>query len=267
MKKVFEWILNHLVLIVGILVFGIALGVWGGSVLKTNLDYKTYEAKYDENDLEVRSMYDAQPKRIEIDDKYVSYNGDGSIKSNKSNYKNSLNVTPDQFTVDTTQAEYVTAEGYLDLTEKGGKVDLKFTLEEKSFLDVVFVISSQNKYQESGKDKFGVKDLIANVNFIVNGQTMEDDVTLDNTDGTAVEWHNLVMAGFALPAGEVTISIKSVSGKEKMMPNVRCISLFTTQPLGEAQQAQSSINNLDLTRHIMCLVLSFLLPYLQIMIK
>ena len=235
MKKVLNWILNHMVLIVGIIVFGIALGVGGGAVLKTNLDYKNYEAKYDENDLEVRSMYDAQPKRIEIDDKFVSYNADGSIKSDSSGRKNSLNVTPDQFKVTTSQQEYVTEGGYLDLTTSGGKVELKFTLPEKSFLDIVFVVSSENAYQENGKDKYGVKDLISNVNFVINNQTMEDDVTLENENGTGPEWHNLVMAGFALPAGQVNISIQSISNKQAMMPNIRNISLFTTQPLTAAE--------------------------------
>ena len=231
MKKVLDWIINHMVLIVGILVFGIALGVGGGLVLKTQLDYQAYEKKYDENDLEVRSMYDAQPKRIEIADDYVSYNDDESIKSNKSGYKNAQNITPDQFTVTTEQEEFVTADGYVDLTTKGGKIALKFTLEEKSFVDIAFVISSQNAYKEDNKDKYGVKDLLSNVNFVVNNQTMEDDVTLLNENGESPEWHNLVMVGFALPAGEVNVSIQSVSEKVKMMPQVKNIAFFSSQPL------------------------------------
>ena len=231
MKKVLNWIINHMVLIVGILVFGVVLGVGGGLVLKTQLDYKTYEAKYDENDLEVRSMYDAQPKTIEIADNYVSYNSDGSIKSSKSSYKNVQNIEPDQFTVTTEQAEYVTEGGYVDLTEKGGKINLKFTLEEKSFVDIVFAISSQNAYKADNKDKFGVRDLLSNVNFIVNNQTMEDDVTLVNETGESPEWHHLVMAGFALPAGEVNVAIESVSNKLNMMPQVKNIAFFSTQPL------------------------------------
>ena len=231
MKKVLDWIINHMVLIVGILVFGIALGVGGGLVLKTQLDYQAYEKKYDENDLEVRSMYDAQPKRIEIADDYVSYNDDGSIKSNKSGYKNAQNITPDQFAVTTEQEEFVAADGYVDLTTKGGKIALKFTLEEKSFVDIAFVISSQNAYKEDSKDKYGVKDLLSNVNFVVNNQTMEDDVTLVNENGESPEWHNLVMVGFALPAGEVNVSIQSVSEKVKMMPQVKNIAFFSSQPL------------------------------------
>ena len=231
MKKVLNWILNHMVLIVAILVFGVALGVGGGSVLKTQTDYRAYEVKYDENDLEVRSLYDAQPKRIEIADKYVTYKDNGEIKSNKSGYKNAINISPEEFTGTTTQDNYIAEGGYVDLTEKGGKIALKFSLQEKSFVDIAFAISSQNAYKEDGKDKFGVKDLLSNVNFVVNNQTMEDDVTLTNADGEAPEWHQLVMVGFALPAGDVNISIQSISGKLNMMPLVRNIALFSSQPL------------------------------------
>ena len=231
MKKVLNWILNHMVLIVGILVFGIAIGVGGGAVLKTQSDYQTYEAKYDENDLEVRSMYDAQPKRIEIADNYVAYKNGNEIKSNKSGYKNAINILPNQFKVTTTQDSYITSDGYVDLTEKGGKIALKFTLEEKSFVDIAFSLSSQNAYKEDGQDKFGVKDLLSNVNFVINNQTMEDDVTLANENGESPEWHHLVMVGFALPAGEVNVSIQSVSGKLNMMPHVKNIAFFSSQPL------------------------------------
>ena len=237
MKKVLNWFLNHMVLVVGILVLVIALGVWGGSVFKTNVDYKGYEKKYDENDLEVRSLYDAQPKRIEIADDYVTFNDSGEIKSNKSGYKNAQNVTPDKFNVTTTQETYLAEGGYLDLTTSGGKVALKFTLEEKSFVDIVFVISSQNKYTENNEDKYGVKDLLSNVNFVVNNQTMEDDINLANKDGESPEWHQLVMVGFALPAGDVNVVIQSASGKNAMMPQVKSIAFFSSQPLTLAQEA------------------------------
>ena len=236
MKKVLNWLINHLVLVVGILVLVIALGVWGGMVLKTNTDYKGYEKKYDENDLEVRSLYDAQPKRIEINDDYVSYN-DGEIKSNKSGYKNAQNIKPDQFNVTTTQDSYVTDAGYVDLTEKGGKIALKFTLEEKSFVDIAFVISSQNTYKENNEDKYGVKDLLSNVNFVINNQTMEDDINLVNSTGESPEWHHLVMVGFALPAGDVNVVIQSTSGKTAMMPQIKNIAFFSTQPLTLVQEA------------------------------
>ena len=176
-------------------------------------------------------MYDAQPKRIEIADKYATFNDDGSVKSNKSGYKNAQNVNPEQFSVTTDQESYITEGGYVDLTSKGGRINLKFTLEEKSFVDIAFVISTQNKYVESGEDKYGVKDLLSNVNFMVNNQIMEEEINLVNANGEAPEWHILTMVGFALPAGDVNISIQSINSKNALMPQVKNIAFFSSQPL------------------------------------
>ena len=158
-------------------------------------------------------------------------------ESNKSGYKNAQNIKPDQFNVTTTQDSYVTDAGYVDLTEKGGKIALKFTLEEKSFVDIAFVISSQNTYKENNEDKYGVKDLLSNVNFVINNQTMEDDINLANSTGESPEWHHLVMVGFALPAGDVNVVIQSTSGKTAMMPQIKNIAFFSTQPLTLVQEA------------------------------
>lgn len=238
MKKVLNWLVNHLVLVVGIALLVGALGVAGGKMLKSQADYGAYEDKYDVNDLEVRSMYDAAPKNIEIIDKFVTFKADGSIKSNKSGRKNSLNVTPDQFTVTTSQESYINEEGYLDLTASGGKVELSLTLEEKSFVDIAFVVSSQNIYTENEEEKYGVKELISNVNFIINGQTMDDSaVDLVNSTSSSPEWHNLVMAGFALPAGDVKVTIQSINGKNALMPNIKNIAFFSSQPLTLVQKA------------------------------
>lgn len=238
MKKVLNWLVNHLVLVVGIALLVGALGVAGGNMLKSQADYGAYEDKYDVNDLEVRSMYDAAPKNIEIIDKFVTFKADGSIKSNKSGRKNSLNVTPDQFTVTTSQESYINEEGYLDLTASGGKVELSLTLEEKSFVDIAFVVSSQNIYTENEEEKYGVKELISNVNFIINGQTMDDSaVDLVNSTSSSPEWHNLVMAGFALPAGDVKVTIQSINGKNALMPNIKNIAFFSSQPLTLVQKA------------------------------
>ena len=235
MKKVLNWIINHLVLVVGIIVLVTTLGVVGGKMLKSKSDYGAYEDKYDVNDLEVRSMYDAQPKNVEIIDKFVSYDNNGNIKSNKSGRKNALNVVPEEFTVTTSQQSYISEEGYVDLTASGGKVEISLKLEEKSFVDINFRISSQNSYVENEEEKYGVKELLSNVNFIVNNQTMEGNVNLENSSANSPEWHNLVMSGFALPAGDVKVVIQNISGKQAMMPNIQCISFFSSQPLTVAQ--------------------------------
>ena len=235
MKKVSTWILNHLVIVLAVLVFVPTIIISACIIVKSYNVYQAYEAVYNENDLEVRSLFDAQPTNIVIQDKFVSYKADGTVRSSKSSYKNNLTAYPEDFTVTTEQTEYVTEDGFLDLSEKGGKVVLKFTLPERSFMDIVFNVSSQNTYIEDGKEKYGVKDLLGSVNFVINGQTMEEEVTLTNKSADSPEWHNLVMRGFALPEGNVTVEIKSLTNKVALMPQIRSITFFTSAVLSYAQ--------------------------------
>lgn len=228
MKKVGIWFLNNLKWIFAVVVLVITGSVIASNMIGSYNDYKAYESAYNENDLEMRSNAPASPKSIEIADDFVTYSG-SNIASTKSKCKYETTIWSDELLVTTTQAEYL-VDDYIDLTEKGGTIALTLSLEEKSFVDIDFVISSVRETTENDETVYGVKDLLTNVDFIVNGETMEEEVNLENT-GSEVEWHHLVMSGFALPAGDVTISIKSKNGKASYMPQLRNIHLFSTQAL------------------------------------
>lgn len=234
MKKVFTWILNHLVIILAVLVFVPVLAVSGSLIAKSYQDYQVYEEQYYADVLEVRALSEAQPSAIEIQDSYVSYAKDGSVKSSKSPYKNKLTAYSEDFTVTTDQDLYLD-DNCVDLTEKGGKILLKLDLEDISYVDIIFRISSTYAYlnKDGDVERYGVKDLLTNVNFTVNGQTMEDEVDLKNAKGEP-EWHNLVMRGFALPQGRVTVEIKSMSNKAALMPQVRSISFISSAAMSIA---------------------------------
>ena len=239
MKKIGNWIVNHLKVVLAIVTFSITFVVIGVVMLNSFTSYQNYEKRYDANDLEKRSNLAASPKRIEFEDDFVSYKDDGSIKSKKSSYKNSVTAWAQDLEVSSTQEGIVPGTGimdtYIDITEKGGKIALNLTLEEKSFVDIDFVISSTRESKDAdGETVYGVKDILSNVGFIVNGEVMEDVLDLNNSDGQ-VEWHHLVMAGFALPAGNVNITISNNSGKAAFMPQVRNITVFTSAPVSIAQ--------------------------------
>lgn len=229
MKKFATWCLNHLGLLLGIVVFVITFAVIGGVMLNSHNAYIEYEKKFNEADLELRSNSPAQAQFIEFQDDY------------KSEYKNKLELFADELNVTTTQEEYM-IEDYIDLTEKGGSVLIKLSLEERSFVDIDFVISSEYKTEVTGEEgedpieEYGVKDLLNNVTFIVNGENMEeDDVDLIN-NGNGVEFHHLIMAGFALPEGNVTVEIKSNSGKNALMPQMQKVSFFSSAVLTVASE-------------------------------
>lgn len=231
MKKLGIWFLNNLKWILAVVVLVVTGSVVANNMVSSYNDYKAYESAYNQNDLETRSNAPAAPKSIEIADDFVKYDGN-RVASSKSKYSNETTLWADELNVSTNQAEYL-VDDYIDLTEKGGTIALSLSLEEKSFLDIDFVVSSVKETTENDETVYGVKDLLTNVDFIVNGETMEEEIDLENS-GSDVEWHHLVMSGFALPAGDVTITIKSKSGKSSLMPQLRNVHLFSSQALALA---------------------------------
>lgn len=220
MKKFATWCLNHLGLLLGIVVFTVTFAIIGGVMLNSYNAYLAYVKDFNETDLEIRSLSGAQPIAIEMNDNF------------KSEYKNELSVTADELNVSTQQSEYM-VDDYIDLTSRGGKVSLKLSLEEKSFVDIDFEIATNYSVTNDGEEEFGIKDLISNVQFVINGEVMEEsDVNLIEED-----FHHLVMISFALPAGDVTVEMNSVSGKNALMPYLRGITFFSSQVLSIAEEA------------------------------
>lgn len=237
MKKFLNVILNLSGVILGVIVFGVTAAIIANTMLTSYKNYKIYEEKYYQNDLDVRSLKEASPNRIAIEDDFVEYNDDGSVKSTTSSYKNELTVWANDLNINASQEQTTFVQGnsifdsYIPTLEKGGTIALYLYSEEKTFLDLDFVISSEHANEEEDGTTYGVEKLLNNVSFIINGEVMEDeDIDLLN-GGNGVEWHHLVMAGFALPAGHITIEIKNNSGKADLMPEVRNISVFTSQPV------------------------------------
>lgn len=224
MKKFGSWVLDHLKLVFTILTFGITLIVIGLVMLTSYTSYKAYEKKFAQNDLDIRSLSPAQPTSIEIADKF------------KSQFKKrfTFEAGMEELKVTTSQEEYLTGD-YIDLTTSGGTISTSLELEKKAFVDIVFTLSSEYKVTEEDGDVYGVKDLLSNAGFVVNGEAMEEVINLENS-GPGQEWHQLVMSGFALPAGPVNVTISSVSGKAAMMPQLKSITFYASQPLSMPAQ-------------------------------
>ena len=222
MKKFTTWVLDHLKIVAAILVFGVTLIVIGVVMLNSFTSYQKYERDFEQNDLNVRSLSPAQPVNSEIIDDF------------KSSYKNELSFDAKDLKVTTNQTEYLVND-YIDLTDSGGSIAINLELEQKAFVDVVFTVSSEYMVTEDEKSVYGVKDLLNNTSFVINGETMEDVVDLPNA-GAGQEWHRLVLAKFALPAGAVKVTVANASGKAAQMPQIKNISFFSSQPLTIAQE-------------------------------
>ena len=224
MNKFATWILDHLKIVLTVLVFGITLPILGFVMINSYTSYKQYEANFRQNDLDIRSLSAAQPTLTEFNENFKSENNKKFVFS------------ADDLKVETSQSSYI-VDDYIDLTQTGGTISAKLSLEKKAFVDIVFTISSEYKTTEDGEDVYGVKDLLSNVGFVVNGERMEDVVDLEN-GGNGPEWHKLVMSGFALPVGDVNVTISSTSGKNAMMPQLKDITFYSSQKLALPQEAE-----------------------------
>lgn len=219
MKRILNWFLDHLKLVFTILVFGITFLVIGLVMLTSYTSYQRYEKNYAQTDLITRSLSPALPTSIEINDKFKSEYGK----------KLSFNADADEIKVTTSQEEYL-IDGYIDLTKTGGSISITLELEKMSFVDIVFTVGTEYQKEDGEETIYGVKDLLTNAGFVVNGELMEEVVDLENNEGE-LAWHKLVMSGFALPAGEVKVTISNVNNKNAMMPKLQNITFFSSQKL------------------------------------
>ena len=220
MKKLGTWLLNHLGLILGIVTFTITFAVIGFTMLGSYTNYLAYEKQFNETDLEIRSLSGAQPKFIEMQDNF------------KSEYKNTLVLGASDLKVTSSQEDYM-VDDYIDLTTKGGKISTKLSLEQKSFVDIDFEIATQYVTKGEDGDEFGIKDLMSNVQIVVNGETMEEE----GIDLVEEGWHHLVMVSFALPVGDVTVDFSSLSGKAALMPQLKSMTFYSSAVLQLAEEA------------------------------
>ena len=208
-----KWILKHLRLFTGIIVFGVTFIIVGIVMLVSYNSYKDYEKKYYQNDLDMRSATAAAPKVVEIDDNF------------KSKYKTNLVAYAEDMTYTTTQANYAPVQGEETyLPSINGKISVKLELEEKSFVDLDFVINTA-----------ATDNLLGNVSIKVNNSLIEEDGIKVEKDGENIEWHHLVMRNFALPQGELSIEFESVKGKKA--PDLKNIAVYANAALSYAQAA------------------------------
>ena len=231
-NKKSNFILDHLKIIVGALIGVIMVIVCGLVMLNSYNQFKKDDQAYNDNDLLVRSGVEAAPKKIAINDQFASYKDDGSIKSTKSNLKNKMSAFADELVTDVD----VDLEGsgklgtYIPNTV--GSVSLNLTVDKTTFVDIDFVISSGY----AGATTFDTEDILGQVNFKVNNNTIEgNNIVLKNDSEGEVEFHHLVMTGFAIPEGDLKISVNAISGKTAYMPNIRNISVFADATIAQAE--------------------------------
>lgn len=237
MKKLLNWVLAHLRLVIVLSVVTVTLVVVGSVMLSSYVSYKNYEAQYNADDLEARSKVEPAPKGVDIIDNYATFDGNGNIKSSKG-YSKKLTATAADLTI--TQAASTKTEDLVDVEGQGGDayvpclktdggVSMTFAVPDRSTnADLVFRISSSYAKVEDETTTYGVKDLFSYINFKVNDIVMDGEVDLLN-DSEDQQWHLLVMKNFALAEGEYKVEISPIAGKGAYMPDIRSISVLTNK--------------------------------------
>ncbi|NLB48453.1 MAG: hypothetical protein GX813_01205 [Erysipelotrichia bacterium] len=172
MKKFINWVLNHLKTVLAIITFTTTFVVVGLVMLNSYNNYKNYEAEYYATDLATRSEFPPAPKGIFLNDSY------------KSKYKNRLIAYDDE------------------LIAQGNKLNLSFSLVEKSFVDVEFVFTTNNP-EPSNIEAIEVRDLLSKASFQVDDNLMEGEVNVYIDDVSC-----LIMSGFALASGDHVITVE-----------------------------------------------------------
>ena len=213
MKKFGTWVLDHLKLVTTIVVFGVTAIIMAVYLIASYGAYQGYAKEFDKNDLEKRSQQAAQSLATEI------------VKSYSSPYGKKLSFNADDLNVQTSQEEYLIGD-YIDLTTSCGKITTSLSLEQASFVDIVVTVQTEYSVTEGDDEVYGVKDLLSNMQVVVNGETMDDVVDLPGQN-----WYKLAITGFALPEGDVNVTISSVSGKNKMMPQIKNVTFYSSAAL------------------------------------
>jgi hypothetical protein len=237
MKKLLDWLVNHLRLVVTLSVVAITLVVTGSIMLASYLSYKDYERQYDADDLEARAKVEPAPKGVDIIDNYASFNADGYVKSSKG-YGKKLTAVAEDLTItqpsnikesEIVEVEDIGGDAYIPCLKTDGSVAMAFEIEgQNTNADLLFRISSPYSKEEGDETIYGVKDLFSYINFKVNGIVIDGEVDLLN-DSEDQQWHLLVMKNFALAEGKYVVEVSPITGKGEYMPDIRSISVLTNK--------------------------------------
>lgn len=160
MKKILNWIVNHIVLSTSIFALTVALIIGGCYTLSHRGDFNKELEQYEAIQEENKMKYPALPKEVKIIDNYVTY-GEDTIASTQSSYENkylyfahdatvaplSESVAQEYKKIDETKEnklnEYITS-----LDRFGGAITFKIDAAAAGYADVVIEMRTNWKNAE-----------------------------------------------------------------------------------------------------------------------
>ena len=213
-----NWVKNHVVASVAIVVFPVALLICGGVMLNSKKEYEEYVVKYNENVLTTKANAPVNPNDVLVLDNF------------QSKYSKKFTAEASDFILPEGKDDAIVEENgitYLgNLNDAKYEVTLNMNFEKTAYADVSLTLGTS--YVKNNL-LMSTDDLMAVVSIKINGVDIAGDIKLEaDEEGLNAIWTMMVIKGIALPKGVNTLSISPLSDAESAyMPKIRQAIVYT----------------------------------------
>lgn len=219
--KFLDWVKNHIVASVAIVVFPVTLLICGGVMLKSKLDYDDYEVEYEITTLNTKANSPVNPSEVIVDETFTS------------KHQNKLDVKAENFKLPEEKKDsalkeltgeytsYVTA-----LTDAKYEVGFDVNFSENSYCDLTITFSTGYVKEGAITTTENLLDFVA---IKINGYEIAGEVKLEAPEeGEELNWTTVAIKGIALPKGTNTVVVTPLADTEKgYMPNIRNAVIYS----------------------------------------
>ena len=227
MSKIINFVKQHLIISLAILLGAVVIVVSGVSFLSSYINYVNYSKSYDKMKSELLVNTPKPPEEVLRDNSYVVYDdATGSITSTKSTYPNKylLSARDAEIDLDNGQPEYTTMSGtaweVATGFTKGGSITYKINTASYGMSDI-------DVYLGFGEYKnVQIDNLIDYVSIKVNGFSV-NTVGFDLPSNGSLQ--QLVLKNTKLITGENTIVFQTTvsSNDNFVMPAIAAVTVIT----------------------------------------
>ena len=207
-----NWVKNHVVASVAIVVFPVALIICGVSMLNSKKEYDKYVVEYNANVLNTKANSPVNPNDVLTVDSFTS------------KYAKSFTAKPSDFVLPEGKENAIVEENGIsyigNLNDAKYEVTLNMNFEKTAYCDVSLELATS--YVKNNV-LMPTDDLMAVVSIKINDVDIAGEIKLDvEEDGEDAVWTTMVIKGIALPKGTNTLTISPLSEAESVyMPKIK----------------------------------------------
>lgn len=213
-----NWVKNHVVASVAIVVFPVSLIICGCVMLNSKNDYDQYVTEYNANVLNTKANSPVNPNDVLVADNFTS------------KYANKFTAEASDFVLPEGKTDALVEENGIsyigNLTDAKYEVTLNMNFEKTAYADVSLTLATS--YVKNNV-LMSTDDLMAVVSIKINDVDIAGEIKLQvEEDGENAIWTTMVIKGIALPKGTNTLSISPLSNAESVyMPKIKNAIVYT----------------------------------------